>query len=346
MAGTIPLSMTQQFDIYGQPLAGGQLYLILAGTVSTPQNGFQDLGLTMPLPNPITLDAAGRIPQFFLADGLIKVRLQDKNGVVQLASDGIQVIGPSSGGGGGGGGLAGDPTQLWQTGDLKARYSTGAHPVPPGGTSPGWVRANGLTIGSASASPSATERGNADCQALFQFLWPNTDLTVSSGRGASAAADWGAGKTIALPDYRGYALGALTDMGNTPVSRLSAAYFGSDGTVLGAVGGVEGRILAQAQLPNIVPTFSGSAVELTVSTGWGGNPFGGQIVTGNISGTQLVSSGGGTGAATGSSFGSHNIDSKGPYTPAGTISSINGSVSQTGLITLGPRKLCTFYLKL
>jgi len=74
MSGTIPLSMTQQFDVYGKPLAGGQLYLIQAGTVSTPQNGFQDSALTIPLPNPITLDAAGRIPQFFLADGSIKVR--------------------------------------------------------------------------------------------------------------------------------------------------------------------------------------------------------------------------------------------------------------------------------
>jgi hypothetical protein len=59
MPGTIPLSMTQQFDVYGQPLAGAKLYLIQAGTVSTPQNGFQDLDLTIPLPNPITLDAAG-----------------------------------------------------------------------------------------------------------------------------------------------------------------------------------------------------------------------------------------------------------------------------------------------
>jgi hypothetical protein len=28
-------------------------------------------------------DAAGRLPQFFLADGLIKVRITDRNGVAQ-----------------------------------------------------------------------------------------------------------------------------------------------------------------------------------------------------------------------------------------------------------------------
>ena len=68
MAGTIPISMTQQFDIFGKPLAGGQLYIIQSGTVSTPQDAFQDTGLTILQPYPMTLDAGGRVPQFFLAD--------------------------------------------------------------------------------------------------------------------------------------------------------------------------------------------------------------------------------------------------------------------------------------
>ena len=126
MSGTIPLSMTQQFDEFGQPLSGGQLFIIQAGTVSTPQNPYQDAGLTLLLPNPITLDAAGRIPQFFLADGYIKVRLTDKNGVVQLAADGILVIGPSAGGGGDGGGLSvGILTSVMQTwSDIRRLQAT------------------------------------------------------------------------------------------------------------------------------------------------------------------------------------------------------------------------------
>jgi hypothetical protein len=36
--------------------------------------------LTLLFPNPYTLDAAGRIPQFFLADGSIKIKLIDKHG--------------------------------------------------------------------------------------------------------------------------------------------------------------------------------------------------------------------------------------------------------------------------
>ena len=145
MSGTIPLSLTQQFDEFGKPLKGGQLFLIQAGTVSTPQDGFQDSQLTIKMPYPITLDAAGRIPQFFVADGFIKVRLQDARGVVQLAADAIQVIGPS---GGGGGGTPVDPNALIQMGNIIARYGVGILT--------GYVRLNALTIGSSTSG--ATER--------------------------------------------------------------------------------------------------------------------------------------------------------------------------------------------
>jgi hypothetical protein len=220
MSGTIPLSMTQQFDVYGEPLAGGQLFIIQAGTVATPQNPYQDAGLTLVMPNPITLDAAGRIPQFFLADGYIKVRLTDTNGVVQLAADGILVIGPSAGGSGGG--AAVDPTSVMQTGDMKFRHDTAIVS--------GFVRLNGKTIGAASSG--ATELADPTAQALFNYLWnKDASLIVTPSRGASSAADWTANKQIALPDWRGYALGALDDMGNTAAGRLGA-YFANATPIL------------------------------------------------------------------------------------------------------------------
>ena len=193
-AGTIPLSMTQCLDIYGMPLAGGQLYIIQAGTVSTPQDAFADVALTIKQPYPMTLDAAGRVPQFFLDNSVnatVKIRLQDKNGVVQLAADNVLIIGPA-GGTGSGPGTSVDPSAVYQTGDIKPRYGVGVHP----GTTPGWVRCNGLTIGSVSAIPAATERGNADCQALYEYLWgADGTLAVSGGRGSSAHTDWTSNKT-------------------------------------------------------------------------------------------------------------------------------------------------------
>jgi microcystin-dependent protein len=238
MAGTIPLSMTQQFDPLGDPLSGGLLYFFVAGTVSTPQNAFKDIALTQPWPNPITLDVAGRVPQVFLADGLIKIRLTDNAGVVQLSADNIQVIGASSGGGGGGGSV--DATTIFQTGDIKKRYGVGIHA--------GWVRANARTIGN-SASGATELADSLLANALFQYLW-NTDpnLVVIGGRGSTSLADWDAGKQMTLPDGRGTAFAGMDDMGNTAANRLTASYFGANATVLGARGGAQSNTLTGFQL--------------------------------------------------------------------------------------------------
>lgn len=236
MAGTIPLSLTQQFDEFGKPLSGGLLYIYQAGTVSTPQQPYQDAGLSIVQPNPIVLDAAGRVPQFFLADGYIKVRLDNKNGITQLARDNILVIGPSAGGGGGG--AAVDPTTILQTGMVSVFYGTAIVS--------GFVRANGRTIGSATSG--ASERANSDCNALFQFLWnADPNLVVTPSRGASSAADWAANKAITLPDWRGRTIAGLDDMGNSAAGRLTASYWGGSGIVLGQSGGAESNTLLAAQ---------------------------------------------------------------------------------------------------
>jgi microcystin-dependent protein len=329
MAGTIPLSMTQQFDLYAQPLAGGQLYIIQAGTVSTPQDAFSDINLSIKMPYPIMLDSAGRIPQFFLADGYVKIRLQDKNGVVQLAADTVLVIGPSAGGGGG---AAIDPSSLIQVGMMTFRHGTG--PIT------GFVRLNNLTIGSSTSS--ATERANADCQNLFQFLWPDTTITISGGRGASALADWTANKQLSLPDWRGYALGALDDMGNSAAGRLSTTYFGSSPIVLGAVGGLESTTLVEAQIPphyhvaGIYDPTHAHTYGTFRNNGIGGAGFVvynaiAQDGTGGSNNITLGTNAAATGVRVNSDVG---LDC--------TYRTGGGQAHRT----IGPRKLVTFYMKL
>jgi hypothetical protein len=243
MAGSISLSLSQQFDAQGKPLSGGKLYFFQAGT-STPQNSYQDVALSIVNANPITLDASGRVPAFYLADGQIKIRLTDQAGVTILAVDNLLVIGPSSGAGSP---PSVDATTILATGDVKARYGTG--------TLSGFVRLNGRTIGSATSG--ASERANADCQALFEYLWTtDANLAVSGGRGASANADWSANKTITLPDGRGRVLAALDDMGGAAAGRLTAGFFGTAATVLGAVGGGESKTLVTANLPAYTPAGS------------------------------------------------------------------------------------------
>lgn len=321
MAGTIPLSLTQQLDQFGVPLAGGQLFLIEAGTVATPQNGYQDSALTIPLPNPIVLDSSGRIPQFFLADGSIKIRLEDKNGVTQVVADGILVVGASSGGGGG---SPVDPTTIIATGDMKLVYGTGILA--------GFVRGNGRSIGSATSG--ASERANSDTQALFQYLWgADPNLAVSTGRGVSAAADWAANKQLSLPDFRGRAIACLDDMGNSPALRLVTS-FGANATVLGSAGNsTETETLTVGNMPASIPvTVSGM---VTVSVG------GNVPTTTGVWNNRVVTSGGGDPYPS-------------PTAAVGNASSFSGSNTLTGtasgsatpVAVVQPTMLVTTYIKL
>jgi len=249
MAGTIPnLPLSTQFDKdTGAPLRGGKLYFFQAGTVSTVQNAFKDVGLANPHPNPITLDGAGRVPSFYLADGSIHVRLTNAQGVVQFEELNLLVIGPSSGGGGSGTSV--DATALFQTGDVVW--------LDQAGVRPGWVRDNGRTLGSSSSG--ASERANADCQSLYVFLWntyPDTLCPVNGGRGASAADDWAANKWIALPDKRGFVPGGLPDMGNLDSGRLAGVpVVGGSATVAGSTVGEMTHTLGVTEIPSHTHTL-------------------------------------------------------------------------------------------
>jgi hypothetical protein len=89
----------------------------------------------------------------------------------------------------------------FSTGDLKPTYKTTADS--------GWVMMDDGTIGNAASGGST--RANADTVDLFTLLWNNTadaQCAVSTGRGANAAADYAANKTIALPKVLGRAVGA------------------------------------------------------------------------------------------------------------------------------------------
>ena len=248
--GTIPLALAQQQDINGLPLAGCLLYFFVAGTVATPQNSYQDFGLTQTNPNPLTCDQTGRIPMFWLANGLIHARLTDASGNVQVDTT-MQVLGPSTGGGGGGGTI--DPTTIAATGDIKVRLTSE--------TLTGWVMANGQTIGNAASG--ATQRANADTQNLFVYLWTNctnAHCPVVGGRGSTALADFNANKQIALLDMRDSIVVGRDCMSNSCLGGLLAANIlsgGSDGVdTPAAFGGLANTTLLPTNLPDT--NFSGS----------------------------------------------------------------------------------------
>lgn len=252
MAGTLTICLNQQFDQNGAPLAGGILYIYQAGTVSTLQNAYQDFGLSTPMPNPMTLPADGRIPMFWLADGLVHARLTDSYGVVRFDTT-MQTIGPSSGGGGGGGGGGVDPTSVLTTGDFKWR--------PTSETLTGWVKSNAQTIGSPTSG--ASERANNDTQSLFVYLWnnfTNAKCPVSGGRGSSGNADFAANKTIQLPDLRGVTPVGLDDMGSSARGLILSGNVtsgGGDGPTTPAAGGGESNhLLLKAEIPKGLQTLT------------------------------------------------------------------------------------------
>lgn len=116
----------------------------------------------------------------------------------------------------------------------------------------GAVLAAGGTIGDTGSG--ATERANADTQALFLLLWDSLDDTqapVFGGRGVNAAADFAAGKTIQLPDLRGRVVVGRDDLGGTAAGRITAASLdGVNASVQGGVFGAETNTLQANQLPD------------------------------------------------------------------------------------------------
>jgi hypothetical protein len=312
-AGTIPLALAVQFDTTGVLASGCQATFYQAGTVATKQNVFSDFGLTQALANPLSCDQAGRLPMFWIADGLIHVRLTTSAGN-PIVDTTMQVLGPSSGGGGGGSTI--DPTTILAAGDLKVKYGTG--PLS------GFVRANGLTIGNGSSG--AGERANADTQALFVYLCgADANLVMTPARSGNCLSDYNANKQLALPDMRGLALAALDDMGNSARGIYAGVTFSSgNATTLGSGVGASRRTLLATQLPSNIPyTDPGH----THSASW---EMGNSVSTGDFPPRGITNTG---------VFKVVNVAA------ATTGITINPSGGQA-FDTVSPYMLATFYLKL
>jgi hypothetical protein len=128
-------------------------------------------------------------------------------------------------------------TTFWSTGDVKITLKTAADT--------GWVLMNDGTIGNAASG--GTTRANADTEDLFTLLWTNVadaQCAVSGGRGASAAADFAADKTIALPKALGRALAAY------------GAGSGLTDRALAFITGAETHTLTEAEMPSHFHTIT------------------------------------------------------------------------------------------
>jgi hypothetical protein len=154
----------------------------------------------------------------------------------------------------------------------------------------GWVMMNDGTIGDASSG--ATARANADCNALYTLLWNKISQTyapVTGGRGANAAADWGAHKPIALTKQLGRALA------------IAGSGAGLTARALGQTLGEENHTLTAAEIPANLGTFLTSGTDISTTNGqYAGASEGSEILAINsITFTKITANAGGGG-------GSHN----------------------------------------
>lgn len=137
---------------------------------------------------------------------------------------------------------------LIKDGTIEGLSPTGAVTSYVGSSAPtGWVLLNGGTIGNASSG--GTTRANDDTEDLFTLLWDSmadAEAAVSSGRGASAAADFAANKTITLPDSRGRVL--ITVDGSAGII-TSSSTDGANADTLGGKGGTQTHQLTTTEMP-------------------------------------------------------------------------------------------------
>jgi hypothetical protein len=313
MAGTLyGLGLSQQMSATGVPLSGAFLYIYEENS-STPASTYSDFSLSTLQTFPIEADSAGRLPQIWVADGSYRARLTTSAGVEVFDEASVTAIGASSQSAGSSGGSSVDATTVFETGDMKFRMYNG--------TVTGWVRCNGRTIGSSASG--ATERANADTQTLYEWLWNNFSdslAAVSTGRGANAAADYSANKTIALIDLRDRAPVGLSDMGATTTGLL--------GTTAGTASGATTLTIAQANIPNYNLTISGltGTVKYDIRT---------DVTAGGAA--NVVTAVASTGAQTGS----------GAMTAlSGTLASGGSGTAITAATKMPPYVLGSWYIKL
>jgi hypothetical protein len=175
------------FDNNGAFATGALVYFYLNNS-STPIIAYSDSGLTTPLTWPVVASNLGVFPPCYLPYGNYRRRITDQYGTLISDTGNIDNIGPVIT-------PAIDPTTLFQTGFPIWLMQTAQIS--------GFVRMYGNTIGSASSG--ATELASSTAVNLFAYLWNNFSnviAPVSTGRGATPAADFTANKTIVVPSMQ------------------------------------------------------------------------------------------------------------------------------------------------
>ena len=150
----------------------------------------------------------------------------------------------------------------------------------------GWIMADDGSIGNGASG--ASNRANADTEDLFTLLWDNVSDTyapVSSGRGASAADDFAANKTITLTRTLGRSLG-VAGAGASLTSRALGEYLGAETHAL-----TEAELASHTHTATVTDGgHSHTQTYLTSGAGTGNSVSGGAFVAGQTNATNTTAS--------------------------------------------------------
>jgi microcystin-dependent protein len=166
--------------------------------------------------------------------------------------------------------------------------------------------------------------GQAISRTTYAAIFSIVGTTYGSGDGST---------TFNLPDKRGRISVALDTMGGTASGRVTSATGGIDGTTVGATGGGQTYTMQRSDLPNIAPTFTGSAGTATSTN---------TDIPINASSPLSAPTGGSLIPLVGSVIG--NLTSS--FTPAGIVQSLNGGVTQTAMRTMPPAIVVPYLIRI
>lgn len=261
-----PRSGTPNFSSNGQFASGAQAFFFLGGT-STPIDVYQEAAFAVKWPVPVVADQNGVFGGVFIPYGAFRYRILDQNGVLLSDFDNIDNTAPPASGGG----IVVTADMVFQTGDAVWR--------PRIGIMSGFVRMNANTIGSATSG--ASELASSITQNLFLYLWntySNTLCPVSTGRGASAEADFTANKTIGILSMKGLGSAGLDDMGGVPAGILQAiTTCTTNGTTVVTVVNAAGIAVGDSAIVNTIsrgPIVSISGVTIVLTSAAAGSASG------------------------------------------------------------------------
>lgn len=171
---------------------------------------------------------------------------------------------------------------------------------------------NGTTITSCTGS-TCTMSANASSTAAV----PVTVFFYGYGSGGTTS-------TVGVPNCQGVMVAGRDNMSGTPRGNITVAGSNIAGSSLGRFGGLQNGSIAQNQLPNVSPSFSGNPISNLQARDNDNH------LIGSPGGSLSPASGANWAQTTGATS---TVDT---FTPSGSISSINGGVTQVPFAKMPP----------